>query len=486
MTDYGFVAVDLGAESGRVIAGAFDGRALRLSEVHRFDNVPLQLGEHLHWDSRQLMSDIRHGLELLGSSGTEVRSIAVDSWGVDYGLLDAEGALIAEPSHYRDSRTDGMSERIARIVPQGDLFAVTGVQPSDINTLCQLYSMVCCEDAALKQARRLVMMPDLVNFFLSGVATNEFTIATTSQCLDMAKRTWALPLLERLNIPATLFGQLVVPGTVIGRLAAPYKDISSMAATDVVASACHDTASAVAAIPAFGDDFAYISSGTWSLMGVSSNAPVVTPAALRLGFTNEGAADGRVRVLKNITGLWLLRQCRKSWAARGVDVDYESIVRSAQASPDAEHVFDPDHGSLKNPVDMESAIMRLCPGASPDVGGLARTIFQSLACKYRHTLDQLQLVTGRRPSRLQVVGGGSKNPLLCQLTADACGVEVSAGPAESTALGNVLGQLIACGECSNWSEAREVVRRSFQPAVYLPRHDPRWDELLAKLDGVTV
>ncbi len=480
-----YVAVDLGAESGRVIAGVFDGAQLNVEEIYRFDNVPLRRGAQLHWNSRQIMNDIVRGLERLSAQGTDVSSVAVDTWGIDFGLLDGSDSLIDEPFHYRDARSDGMTDRISQIIARERLFDITGIQPSDINTLCQLYSMVRNDDLALKRARHLLMMPDLVSFFLSGALVNEYTIATTSQCIDIAKRGWAVPLLERLEIPSEIFGELVMPGTTIGRIRAPFSDISGFAQTVLVAPACHDTASAVAAIPAATDDFAYISSGTWSLMGVSSGAPSMTSRALELGFTNEGGADGRVRVLKNITGLWLIQQCRKSWVNAGVDVNYEGIAQRALRSPETDHVFDPDHASLRNPDDMPSAIVRLCSAAdeplNADVGAIARTIFQSLACKYRQTLDRLHELTGMRPSHLHIVGGGSKNALLCQLTADACGIPVRAGPAETTALGNLLAQLIASGECLNWSEARTIVSRSSAPIEYVPRPDARWDCLLERL-----
>src|SRR5664280_578468 len=478
------VAVDLGAESGRVITGEFDAERLSLDEVHRFSNAPVRQGRHLRWNSHRLIDEITHGLEQVGARRADVTSVAVDAWGVDYGLIDDKGALIEEPYHYRDPRTEGMVERISHVITRERLYELTGVQSLNINTLCQLYSMVCVNDEALKQARHLLMMPDLMNYFLSGEISNELTIATTTQCLDASQRNWALPLLSKLRIPTHLFSQIILPGTKIGPLRPPLKNIPGFAHAQVVAPACHDTASAVAAIPTATEDYAYISSGTWSLMGILSKTPIMNQRALELGFTNEGGVDGQVRVLRNITGLWLVQQCRKVWAERGHDLDYESITKSAESSAATDHAFDPDDPILQNPIDMPAAIMRLCSEVdsplSGEIGAIARAIFQSLACKYCQTLDQLQELLGRRPSTIHIVGGGSKNAFLRQLTADACGVRVLAGPAETTALGNILAQAIASGQCSSWTEARETVRRCSAVIEYLPRFDSRWDGMRDK------
>jgi rhamnulokinase len=490
MTCRTYVAIDLGAESGRVIAGGFDGQRFELNLVHRFNNDVLRRGNRLQWNSQLLKSEITRGLERVGALSHEVCSVAVDSWGVDFGLMDESGSLIEEPHHYRDARTSGMSDRISQIVGRDALYEATGVQPQDINTLCQLYSMVGIEDSALSRARRLLFMPDLMSFFLSGEMVNELTIATTSQCLCVSRTQWALPVLDALKIPCELFGRLITPGTEIGPLRSPFKEISGFTHANVVAPACHDTASAVTAIPASTEDYAYISSGTWSLMGVLSDRPMISSTALSWGFTNEGGADGQVRLLKNITGLWLLQQCRVAWSERGLVLDYTQIVHRAIASAPTDHLFDPDDLSLKSPVDMPKAIAQLCSvealSVDEEIGVIARAIFQSLACKYRQTLDQLQELLGRRIGTIHIVGGGSSNALLCQLTADACGVPVMAGPAETTALGNLLAQAIAGGQCRNWIETREVARRCYRPQEYLPRPDSRWAALHERFGKLSV
>ena len=490
MASQTYVAIDLGAESGRVITGEFDGNRFSLEPVHRFSTGTLRIGNHLHWNTQLLRSEVTRGLETIGAKRPEVRSVAVDSWGVDFGLIDEGGLLIEEPYHYRDTRSSNMAGRISQIIGREALYEFTGIQPQDINTLCQLYSMVCSDDAALSRAKRLLFMPDLMSFFLSGEMVNELTISSTSQCLSASRTEWALPLLDALSIPGELFSGLTRPGTVIGPVCSQFAEIPGFAHANVVSPASHDTASAVAAIPASTRDYAYISSGTWSLMGVLSDKPILGSRALRWGFTNEAAADGQVRVLKNITGLWLLQQCRMAWGVRGLALGYEELVQRAVASAPTSHLFDPDDASLKSPSDMPKAIARLCcvelTNADEEIGVIVRCLFQSLACKYHQTLLQLQELLGRRFGTIHIVGGGSSNALLCQLTADACGVPVMAGPAETTALGNLLAQVIADGQCRNWAEAREIACRCSSPQEYLPRHDSRWGAMHEKFGRLSL
>jgi rhamnulokinase len=488
MTSRNFVAIDLGAESGRAVVGQLDGQQLSLHEAHRFRNGPVHVAGHLHWDVLRLFEEIQNGLQLSArhASRGEIASLGVDTWGVDFGLLDRTGALIGNPYHYRDHRTDGVMEQVFGRVPRAEVFAATGIQFMQLNTLYQLYAMA--DSPALASAETLLMMPDLFNYWLTGEKVSEFTIATTTQFYDSLKGAWADELLGRLGLPTRIMPRVIPPATVIApRLPAP-ADHAGLANTRVVAPACHDTGSAVAAVPARADHYAYISSGTWSLMGVVTPAPVITDVTRDLNFTNEGGVGGTIRLLKNITGLWLVQECRRAWARAGDELSYDAITTLVeQAAPFCAFV-DPDHNSFLNPPDMPQAICAYCDKtgqpAPCDRGSLVRIALESLACKYRVTLESLEKILGYRLEVIHIVGGGSQNQLLCQFTADACGRPVYAGPVEATALGNVLAQVIALGECASWAEARELGRAAFPLKLYEPRHTAAWDEAYARFQQV--
>ncbi len=484
-----FLALDLGASSGRAVIGRFDGERLALEEVHRFANGPVRLpsatGSSIHWDSLDQFAQVKAGIakaaECCGSgsqSGGALVSVGIDTWGVDYGLLDGAGELLGNPFHYRDERTVGMVERVFEIVPREEVFRGTGIQFMDLNTLYQLFA--ARGSAALEKARTLLFTPDLLNYWLSGRAVNEYSIASTSQCLEPFSRTWAYDLLERLDIPTHIFGDIVRPGTVLGPLLPWVAEETGARDLQLVAVGCHDTASAVAAVPIEGPDRAFVSSGTWSILGVESPAPVVNDAALAFNFTNEGGVCDTIRLMKNITGLWIIQECRRQWALEGERLAWDEIVALAQAAPAFSAFIDVDHETFTRPGDMPARICAQCRRtgqASPqDKGALARTVFEGLALKYRAVLDMTEQLTGKRTDALNIVGGGTQNRLLSQFAANAIGRPVITGPIEATAAGNILMQMLATGAVGSLGEGREVVRRSFPVETFEPQDVARWEE----------
>ncbi|MDW8355914.1 MAG: rhamnulokinase family protein [Bryobacterales bacterium] len=473
-----YLAFDLGAESGRAILGSISDSRLTLEELHRFPNVPVRLPTGLYWDSFRLFYEIQLGLALAGRERRlQLDGIGVDTWGVDFALLARDGTLVANPMHYRDSRNDGMLERTFAVVPREEIFAQTGIQFLQLNSLYQLYSMKLASSPALEVADKLLFMPDLFNYWLTGVQRSELTIASTSQFYNPVAGRWATELFDRLGLPARILPEIVPPGTRLGSLLPHVAEAAGLAAAPVYATACHDTASAVAAVPARGDGWCYISSGTWSLMGVELDKPVINAQSLALNFTNEIGAAGRIRFLKNIAGMWLLQECRRAWALEGADYTYEQLARMAAAAPPFGPLIQPD--AFLHPGDMPAKIAAFCratnqpPPQTP--GQFCRTILESLALRYRQVLENLESLLGRRLETIHIVGGGSRNELLNQLAADATGRVVIAGPAEATAAGNVLVQAMGAGLLRSLEEARELVRRSFDLTTFEPRADSRWE-----------
>ena len=461
-----YLAVDLGAESGRVMLGALNAGRLTLEELHRFPNQPVELPGGLYWDSFRLHHEIVHGLAVAGRERKLcVDGIGVDTWGVDFALVGADGGLLECPRHYRDSRTNGVPERLFEVVPREEVFAATGIQIMAINTLFQLYAMRLADSPALGVAERLLFMPDLLNYWLTGVQRAEVTIASTSQFYDSASRHFATAMLERLGLPVRLLPELIEPGRRLGTLLPALGETTGLGAAPVYATAAHDTAAAVAAVPAAGDDWCYISSGTWSLMGVELPAPVINESSRGLNFTNEAGANGSILLLKNIAGLWLLQECRRAWAAEGETFTYDELIRMAEAAGPAASLIHPD--DFAQPGDMPARIAARCGARTK--GQTCRVILESLAHRYREVLDGLESLTGKTIRTIHIVGGGSRNALLNQLAASATGRTVIAGPAEATAAGNVLVQAMGAGEVAGTVEAREIVRRSFGIEVFEPK-----------------
>jgi rhamnulokinase len=477
MSDQVYLGIDLGAESGRVMAGAWDGRAMRVEELHRFPNGPVNVAGTLRWDVLRLWSEIQTGLALAAKHfGDAIVSVGVDTWGVDFVLLTKNGEMLGQPCHYRDARVNGMFQHAFSQVPRAEIFAQTGLQFMEINTLYQLLALQRSHPELLAAADGLLMMPDFFHWCLCGSRVAEFTIASTSQCLNPITRDWALDLLNKFGLPSRIFPKVVPPGTELGRLRESVSQRTGLGRIKVVAPPTHDTASAVAAIPTANtgrSDWAYISSGTWSLMGIETPNAVLTDRVLQLNFTNEGGIDGTFRLLKNITGLWLVQQCKKSFEAAGKNLDYAELARLAELAEGPHAILDPDDARFANPPDMPAAMQAACRDTNQPVphseGALVRCALESLAAKYGVALAGLEELAGHRIDVIHVVGGGSRNPLLNQLAANRCGRRIVAGPVETTVLGNLLSQARAAGELKSLAEMREVVRsasqlREFEPA----------------------
>jgi rhamnulokinase len=460
-------AVDLGAQSGRVAVGAFDGEQLAVEEVHRFENTPVTQDGVLRWDFERLYRDTLDGL----AAAAPVDSVAVDSWGVDFGLVDAEGRLLADPVHYRDTPRAAAVERVYERVPPRELYERTGIQLLPINTVFELAALVAENDPALENAERLLLIPDLVHSRLCGSHSTELTNATTTQCFDPQAGTWAGDLLDRLEIPAELFPEVVPPGTPLGR---------TPDGATVIAVATHDTGSAVAAVPFGHHDSVFVSAGTWSLVGLEIDRPLITDATFAANLTNEGGVAGTFRLLRNVTGLWLLQESRRAWADAGRENSFDELNELAATAPPLRSLVDPDHESFAAPGDVPARIAAFCERTGQptpeDPGATARCILESIALKHAVTVDLLHEVTGADPVELHVVGGGARNELLCRWTAQATGLPVLAGPEEATLVGNLLVQAIALGEIASLEEARTVVRASFVPTVYEPTPSSEWNE----------
>jgi len=472
-----YLAFDFGAESGRAVLAHLQSGILTTAEIHRFPNQPVAYGGSLHWDVARLWFEVRKALAQMGE--IELAGIGVDAWGVDYALLGERGELLQNPYHYRDRRTEGVMEEVFAKVGREEIYQATGIQFMPINTLYQLFATQRQTHRLLEAAKHLLTIPDLFNYWLTGNACCEFTNATTTQMVDPVKRAWATGLMQRLELPAHLPAPIVEPGSIIGTLLPDIAGHSSLAGTTVIAPACHDTGSAVAAISAR-DGTAFLSSGTWSLLGTELDSPVITPDALRLNFTNEGGVNGTTRLLKNVMGLWMLQGCRQSWAAQGLSYDYRELIELATREPSFHHLVDPDDESFLRPADMLTAIDHFCTRTHQPVpqgpGSYVRTVLESLAFKYRVVLRNLEQVSGKRICQIHIIGGGSKNRLLNQWTADATGRRILVGPAEATALGNLAIQILATGEATSLHEVRALVDRSFPTEVFDPLETDKWEQ----------
>lgn len=468
------LAFDLGAESGRAIVGRFDSDRLKLTETHRFANTPVRLPDGLHWNILGLWAEILKGAAATTEhSGGDLAGIGLDTWGVDFALLDAQDRLIGNPYHYRDSRTDGMMNVAFGRVSRTEIFRQTGIQFMQINSLYQLLSMRESGSPALESARTLLMIPDLLNFWLCGVKTCEFSNATTTQCYDPQQRDWARPLLGELGLPDEIFPEITYPGTVLGNVTAAFSEATGVGSLPVIAPACHDTGSAVAAVPARTGKHAWISSGTWSIVGVNVPEPMVDARALEYNLTNEGGVAGDFRLSKNVMGLWLVQECRRTWAAEGQSFSYAELAQMAAAAVPLQAIIDPDAGDFLKPGDMPARVRAYCArtgqAVPQDTGALMRCVLDSIVLKYRLVLEHLEDVVGHRFEVIHIVGGGTQNELLSQLTADYLERPVVTGPVEATAVGNLLAQAVALGLLANWDEAREVVINSFPVKTFEPR-----------------
>jgi rhamnulokinase len=480
------LAFDLGAESGRGLVGSFDGRKLQLEVVHRFPNGPVRTLDTMHWDVLRLYDEMVQGMRKAAEYGP-LASVGVDTWGVDFALLGRDGTLLGNPRHYRDPHTEGIMDEAFVRMPRRDIFQHTGIQFMRFNTLFQLLALQRDRSPLLDMAEALLFMADLFHFWFTGVKANEFTNASTSQMIDPRTRSWAHALLGAFDLTDRILGSIVPPGTVLGPMRAAVAAAANTAPIPVIAPATHDTGSAVAVVPARGDSWAYVSSGTWSLMGVELREPLVNDKTLEFNFTNEGGAAGTVRLLKNIMGLWLVQECRRSWERAGTNYSYDQLMHLAAAAPAFRSVIDPDDPSFILPGDMPQALANFCSRTNQPVpdgpGAVVRCALESLALRYRWVLERLEELTGRRLNAIHIVGGGSQNTLLCQLAADACNRPVLAGPVEATAIGNVVVQAIGLGLLGSVADGREVVGKSFELRSYNPQNPDRWHEPYARFVG---
>lgn len=484
------LAVDLGASGGRVVSGAFDGRILELEEIHRFENFPVSMGGQLVWDLVRLWHEVVAGLRAAGSRhGAAVASVGVDTWGVDFSFLTADDALLGNPVCYRDPRTRGMLAAAEKIVPRADIFAATGLQFMEINSLYQLLALKQKQPSILRAADRMLMIPDLVHWLLSGERSNERTNASTTQCFDPQTGDWSRGLLDRFGLPLHVFGPIVDPGTELGELRSEVAADTGLRGVRVVVPGTHDTASAIAAVPAAEPpsarpDWCYVSLGTWALVGAELDRPLVTSDCLAHNFTNEGGIGGTTRLLKNVCGLWLVQQCRAAWQRAGKEWSWDQLTALAAEAPPLVTLVDPNHASLVAPADMPEAIRALAKASGQPVpestAAVMRTALESVAAAVRRTLEELDALVGRRVGRVHVVGGGVKNALLCQMIADATDRPVVAGPVEATAIGNLLVQLVARKGLVDLRQVRQVVRDSFELITYEPKAATQWNARLAR------
>jgi rhamnulokinase len=486
MAEKAYLAIDMGASSGRHLLGLFNGRQVRLEEVHRFDNGAIELDGRLHWDILHQWNEVRHGIRMAGDRrGGDIVSVGVDTWGLDFVLLGKNNELLGNPYHYRDSRTDGMVGEACAIVPREEIFRHTGLQFMQINSLYQLLAMKRAKSSVLDAAESLLMIPDFFHWLLAGVQCNEMTDASTTQFYDPVAGDWAKELLRRFDLPSHILGKITPPGTTLGRLRPNVIAESGLKNAVVSLPGTHDTASAVVAVPSVNhvssrSNWCYVSLGTWALMGLESPRPMMGDAVLNLNFTNEAGVYGTTRVLKNIAGMWLLQECRRVWNLAGQRLDWEDINRLiAEASP-LESFVNPDAAELLAPENMPKAIAAFCQRTGqrmPETfGAVARCALESIALKFRHVFAMCESLSGGRIDTIHIVGGGVRNRLLCQATADACQRRVVAGPIEATAIGNLMMQAAALGDVTSLTDIRDIVRHSFDVDEYLPRNTQAWDD----------
>jgi len=494
MGEKSYLAIDMGASSGRHVAGMFDGRRLRLKEIYRFDNGAIEMAGSLYWDLPGLWTHVRRGLAAAAAEFSgDVAGIGVDTWGVDFGLLGPHDELLGNPYHYRDPRTNDILDKAFSVVSREEIFRHTGLQFLQFNTLFQLLAMKFSGSALLHVAETMLMVPDVFHWLLTGVKCNEMTEASTSQLYNPITGGWANELLEKFALPTGILGKIEQPGTSLGPLRPNLVAESGLSAAEVILPGSHDTASAVMAVPAVSQpgerpDWCYISLGTWALMGIESPVPVVNDKVLELNFTNEGGVDNTIRLLKNITGLWLVQECRNTWNRAGRNLDWEDLNHLSAAAKPLVSFINPDAPDFLAPDDMPQAIRQFCgktgqPVPSDD-GAVLRCALESIAMKFRQVFGMCEELAGGPVETIHIVGGGTRNRQLCQAAADACGRRVVAGPIEATATGNVMMQAVATGEVGSIAEAREVIRNSFDVEQYEPRDTAAWDQAYEKFQKV--
>ncbi|MEX0986581.1 MAG: rhamnulokinase family protein [Bacteroidales bacterium] len=481
MPKHHFLAFDFGAESGRAILGTLYKRErVEIKEIHRFPTGQISLQKHYYWNVFRFYEEIVKALHICVNEENIIpESVGVDTWGVDFGLICKDGSILRTPYSYRDPMTETSMPAFLERMDREELYKKTGIAIHKFNTVYQLYAMIMANDPVLRIADKLLFMPDLINYLLTGEVKSEFTFATTSQLFNPNEMAWDADIIRKLGISPDLLPEVVSPGTVIGVLNQHISRSIVVEGVKVIAVTSHDTASAIATVPAEGDDWAYISSGTWSLMGVETREVITDMPAMTFNFTNEGGAGGTFRFLKNIMGLWILQECRKSWAKIEGKLSYSEIINMAEMAAPFQAMIDPDYAGFYNPLDMPAAIDTFCRHSgqvSPrGIGAITRTVLEGLALKYRMVLDQLEQVTAKRYNVIHIIGGGSRNQLLCQFTTNATGRRVVTGPVEATATGNLLMQAVGLGYLEDLDHIRRVVKNSFDLTTYDPSDRESWE-----------
>ena len=485
-----FLAFDFGASSGRAMLAVLENGKLTLEEKHRFANEPVTVNGGFYWDVLRLFHEIKQGiLKCVNSGDADIDAIGIDTWGVDYGYLDKNGELLGNPRHYRDTRTNGMFEKAFEIVPKDEIFKNTAIAFNLFNSLYQLLSERLNDSPLLKEAKTLLFMPDLFNYFLTGVKKTEYTVASTSQMFDSVNHKWAYGMLDKMQIPTDILTDVIYPGEVIGRLKPELSEELGIGAVPVVSVASHDTGSAVASVPVTDTkDFVYISSGTWSLMGVELDKPIISKQAMDYNFTNEGGVNKTIRFLKNIMGLWLVQECKRQWEREGEALSFAELESQANAATPFASFIDPDDTAFLAPGNMPKRICEYCKKTGQKVpetkGGIVRCIAESLAFKYRYTIEGIEQVTSKKYDSVHIVGGGIKDKMLCRFTANATNRRVEAGPVEATSIGNVVVQAMAMGAIKDLDEARAVVKASFPIETYVPQDAETWNDAYVKFKKV--
>lgn len=479
MAIHRFAAVDLGATSGRVILATVGDGKISLEEILRFSDPIIEMQGHFYWDLPAIYKSVIDGLGAIAARGEKIESIGIDTWGVDFAMFGRDGAMLRLPYCYRDPHTEGAPEKFFERMPCRTLYEKTGIQIMNFNSVFQFDTLRRNGCSALEAADKILFIPDALAYLLTGNAVTEYTIASTAQMIDPRTKLWDADILSELGLAPEKFGRMVMPGDAIGTLTAEVQRLTGLGAVPVVAVASHDTGSAVAAVPAENDDFAYLSSGTWSLMGIESKEPIIDERSFAMNFTNEGGVEGTTRLLKNITGMWILEQCLRKWKDEGRDYTYPEIVKMATGAAPFRTMIDPDDASFAAPGDMPAAIRAYCERtgqpAPGDDSAMIRAIFESLALKYRFVLDRFRSLAPFEIERLHVIGGGSKNALLNQFTADSLGIPVTAGPSEATAVGNIMLQARAAGCVGTLQEMRTLIARCIPVEEFTPGDTAAWD-----------
>ena len=485
------LAFDFGASSGRAMLFQFDGENITIDEIHRFSNDPVTVNGSMYWDFLRLFFEIKQGiLKCINGGHADIQAIGIDTWGVDYAFFDKNGKMLGNPHHYRDTRTNGMIEKLAEHVGGKEyIYNKTGIQFAGLNSLYQMYSSVLNDDPTLKNADKVLFAPDIFNYFLTGVMKNEYTMASTTQMLDPYTRNWCYELIEKAGLPKEIFGEIIFPGEIVGTLSDEICEELGCPKIPVIAVGAHDTASAVASVPVTeGDDYVYISSGTWALLGVENDEPLINETAMKFNFTNEGGVANKIRFLRNIMGLWIIQESRRQWQREGKDYSFNDLEQQAWQAKPFESLIDPDYEAFGVPGNMPRRIKEFCEKTGQVVpetaGDVIRCAAQSLAFKIAMSVDGMEETLGRKINKIHMVGGGIKDSMVCQFIASASGRTVIAGPVEATSTGNAIVQFMALGKIKDITEARNIIKKSFPVKVYEPQDQEEWKAAYEKFKTI--